>query len=60
MLGDCYTCAVVAHLSKDELMGYDVVNSTPKHATTNVRNNLVPELIVVSVENDKRPGKSVN
>lgn len=59
MLGDCYTCAVVEHLSKDELMGYDVVNlshnSTPNHTNTNTRNNLVPELIVVSVENDKKP-----
>lgn len=60
MLGDCYTCAVVEHLSKDELMGYDVVNSTPSHASANARNNLVPELIVVSVESDKTPAKTVN
>lgn len=64
MLGDCYTCAVVEHLSKDELMGYDVVNTThnftPNHVSTNTRNNLVPELIVVSVEDDKKPEKSLD
>lgn len=57
MLGDCYTCAIVEHLSKQELMGYDVVNhsdkSTLTNSSTNARNNLVPELIVVSVENEK-------
>lgn len=42
-------------------MGYDVVNlsssSSPAHAPTNTRNNYVPELIVVNVENDKKPEK---
>lgn len=57
MLGDCYTCAIVEHLSKQELMECDVVNHSDKSTLTNssasARNNLVPELIVVSVENEK-------
>lgn len=58
MLGDCYTCAIVAHLSKDELMGDDVVNLSENQTSTNTRNNLVPELIVVSVVNDRKPEKN--
>lgn len=53
MLGDCYTCAIVEHLSKHELMGYDAVNQSENNSSTVTRNNLVPELIVVSVENEK-------
>lgn len=53
MLGDCYTCAIVEHLSKQELMG----NSNQHYDETNIHesggNNLVPELIVVNVEMEK-------
>ncbi|XP_070507065.1 excitatory amino acid transporter [Chironomus tepperi] len=54
MLGDCYTCAVVEHLSKAELMACDAVNSLPNHISTKSRNDSVPELIVVNVESDKK------
>jgi hypothetical protein len=47
MLGDCYTCAVVEHLSKEELMKTDdgiIVNGSKKSC------KYEPELLVVSVD----------
>ena len=58
MLGDCYACVVVEHLSKAELMACDAVNlcnnSSPNHISTNSRSNSVPELIVVSAGDGKK------
>lgn len=56
MLGDCYCCAVVEHLSKRELMACDEVNLcqdvSPGHISASISNvrNSIPELIVVSVD----------
>lgn len=49
MLGDCYTCAVVEHLSKEELMKTDdeiIVNDKSSKKSCKYE----PELIVVSVD----------
>jgi hypothetical protein len=53
MLGDCYACAVVEHLSKDELKIYSSDMGASSDYTSTNKRDFGPQLIVVSVENEK-------
>jgi predicted aminopeptidase len=62
MLGDCYCAAVVEHLSRKELMACDAINFyqdiTPGQVSNVAQRNSVPELIVVSLNENEASRKT--
>lgn len=50
ILGDCYACAVVEHLSRNELKASDT-HDVKNDSNTGPESNLVPEIVVVEKGN---------